>query len=253
MKIRAIAASLSIIMIFPGVSQGDTCQDVTPEVIKKHLSLEEFSVVARRELNGLCELIIKTENRLVPFYGNKSFLISGEMYQNGVSLTESTLYDQNRAVLKNSLKEVEANAVFTYSPQELKIQTTLYMFTDPLCPFCNRIGGEIKELSERLGFRVKVLLLNVHGEKGRAKCIEAICRNAADPLFNFTEYNKPEWKKGDADKAFNCLKGNELVDKTEKLSEKLGIDSVPFFFIEDGRHVSGASIEDVELLFIRGD
>jgi protein-disulfide isomerase len=127
------------------------------------------------------------------------------------------------------------------------------MFTDPLCPFCNRIGGEVIKLSDRLGFKLKILLLNVHGEKGRAKCIEAVCRNSVNPSFNFIEYNKPEWKNSDAGKEFICQRGSDLVDKIEKLSEKLGIDSVPFFFINDGSFVSGASIEEVELLFKNGE
>lgn len=253
MKIRAVAAALLVITLLQGVSRGDTCQDVTSEVLKKHLSLDEFTVISKRELNGLCEVIINTENRFVTFYGNKKFLISGEMYEGGVSLTESRLYEINKSVLKSSISDADSCVVFSYSPAEVKTETTLYMFTDPLCPFCNRIGKEIIELSDRIGFKVRILLLNVHGDKGRVKCIEAICRNAADPSFNFAEYNKPEWKQGDTDKAFNCPKGSELLDKTEKLSEKLGIDSVPFFFIDDGRHVSGASIEEVELLFKNGE
>lgn len=253
MKIQAVAAALLIILLFQGISRGDTCQEITPDIIKKHLSLDEFSVTSKRELNGLCELIISTENRFITLYGNKSYMISGEMYENGISLTERKLYDVNKSILKNGVREAEGCVVFSYSPAEVKTETILYMFTDPLCPFCNRIGGEIKALSDRLGFKVKVLLLNVHGEKGREKCIEAVCRNYSDPSFNFSEYNKPEWKKSDTKKEFICPKGSELVDKTEKLSEKLGIDSVPFFFINDGSHVSGASIEDVELLFNVGE
>ncbi len=253
MKANVSAALLIKIMVFSGELNSETCKEVTGEVIKKHLALDEFSIVSKRELNGLCELIINSDNRYITFYGNRNFLISGEMYEDGVSLTESMLYDVNKSALKNSISEIENCAVFSYSPSKLKTEITLYMFTDPLCPFCNRIGGEIKDLSDRLGFKVKVLLLNVHGEKGREKCIEAVCRNSVNPAFNFIEYNKAEWKKTDTKKEFICPIGIELVDKTEKLSEKLGIDSVPFFFINDGRHVSGASIEDVELLFKSGE
>lgn len=253
MKTGTVAAVFVTIFLFQGASKGNTCKEVTDEVITKHLALETFTVMSRRELNGLCEVIINTENRVISFYGNKKFLISGEMYENGSSLTESMLYDINKSLLKSSISEVESCAVFTYLPAEVKTEKTLYMFTDPLCPFCNRIGGEIKVLSDRVGFKVKVLLLNVHGEKGRERCIEAVCRNSVNPSFNFIEYNKPEWKKSDTKKEFICPKGSEVVDKTEKLSEKLGIDSVPFFFVNDGRHVSGASIEDVELLFNAGE
>lgn len=249
MKLPVFAAAVLIFASSVESSRGEVCQELTPQLIKNHLALDEFTVVSVRELNGLCEVIINSNNRLITFYGNRKFLVSGEMYENGVSLTESKLYDINKSILKSAINDIDGCVVFTYEPTEIKTETTLYMFTDPLCPFCNKAGGEIKEISDRLGFRVKVLLLNVHGEKGRAKCIEAVCRNAANPSFNLAEYNSPEWKKGDADKEFACQKGSELVDRTEKLSEKLGIDSVPFFFINDGRHVSGASIEDVELLF----
>lgn len=249
MKLPVFAAALLIFALSVEYSRAEVCQEVTPGVIKKHLAIDEFTVVSIRELNGLCEIVINSDNRLVTFYGNRKFLVSGEMYENGVSLTERKLYDINRAMLKSSVKDVDECVAFTYTPPEIKTETVLYMFTDPLCPFCNRIGGEVKDLSDRLGFRVSILLMNVHGEKGRAKCMEAVCRNEADPAFNLGAYNGQEWKKGDPDSKFACQKGEELVDKTEKLSEKLGIDSVPFFFIKDGRHVNGASIEDVELLF----
>jgi len=253
MKIRAVAAALLLFVLFQGVSRGDTCHEISTDVIRKHLGVTEFTIMSKRELNGLCEVIINTENRILTFYGNKKFLISGEMYENGSSLTEAMLYEINKSLLKSSISEVESCVVFSYSPPEVKTEKTLYMVTDPLCPFCNRIGGEIKELSDKIGFRVRVLLLNVHGERGRVKCIEAVCRNSVNSSFNFVEYNKPEWKKAVPKKEFICSKGGEMVDKTEKLSEKLGIDSVPFFFVNDGRHVSGASIEDVELLFNRGE
>lgn len=253
MKIWNVAAVFVAMFLFQGASEANTCNEVTDEVIKKHLALDTFTVMSKRELNGLCEVFINTENRVLSFYGNKKFLISGEMFENGGSLTESMLYKINKSVLKSSISEVESCAVFSYSPAVVKTEKTLYMFTDPLCPFCNRIGGEIKVLSDKMGFKVKILLLNVHGEKGRERCIEAVCRNSVNPSFDFIEYNKPEWKKSGARKEFICPKGSELVDKTDKLSEKLGIDSVPFFFVNDGRHVSGASIEDVELLFNAGE
>jgi len=249
MKIKLIAL---IFLFFPVISWGDVCREITGDVIKKHLGVNEFQVVSKRDINGICELIISIDSRIIPFYGNKKFLISGEMYEKGASLTKDRIYDINRARIVSSLNEIDRNIVFTYKPSSVKKDTGLYMFTDPLCPYCNKIGNEIRELADRLGFEVHVLLLNVHGERGRVKCIEAICRNLKDPAFNLAEYNSMEWKKGDSDKKYFCEKGGELLDRIEGISEKTGIDSVPFFFINDGSHVSGASIEEVERLFSAG-
>jgi len=246
---KMIVALLLVFFPFAEFSWGDVCGDLTDDVIKKQLDVEEFRVVSKREVNGVCELIITINSRLIPFYGNRKYLVSGEMYVNGVSLTRNAIYNIIKTRIVSSLGEVNRCVVFSYNPPEIRMDTTLYMFTDPLCPFCNKISGEIRELSDRLGFKVKVLLLNVHGERGRVKCIEAICRNSADPSFNFIEYNRPGWKKKSAETGFLCKEGGNLLDRIDLLSEKIGIDSVPFFFVDDGRHVSGASIEEVRLLF----
>lgn len=249
MKIQAVAAALLVLVAVQSVAKDDICKEVTDEVIKKHLEFDVFKVVSRREVHGLCELLIDTDNRLLPYYGTRDFLISGEMYENGISLAESKLYELKKTVISSAVKEADECVAFVYEPAKIKTENALYMFTDPLCPYCSKAGVEIKALADRLGFRVNILFFNVHGERGRAKSIEAICRNALDPSFNLEAYNGQEWKKSEPDKKFDCKKGKEFLDKTEKLCEKLGVDSVPFFFINDGTYVSGAVIDEVERMF----
>ncbi len=249
MRIQAVATALFILIAVQSVAKDDICKEVTDEVIKKHLEFDSFKVVSRREVHGLCELLIDTDNRLLPYYGTRDFLISGEMYENGISLAESKLYELKKTAISSAIKEADECVAFVYEPPKIKTQSALYMFTDPLCPYCSKAGVDIKALADRLGFRVKVLFFNVHGERGRVKCIEAICRNTSDPSFNLEAYNGQEWKKNAPDRKFECTKGGELLDKTEKLCEKLGVDSVPFFFVDNGNYVSGAMIDEVAKMF----
>jgi len=246
---KTAAILLVLFSVFNGISYGDVCSAMSDDVIKKHADLESFTVVSKREVNGLCEIIVNSGNSLIPFYGAGKFIISGEMYENGRALTSDKIYEINMQRFREAKKEVDALVAFTYTPAKVKIETSLYMFTDPLCPYCNKIGADVISLSERLGFRIKVLLYTVHGERGKEKCIEAACRSMDGGSFNLPGYYEQEWKKKETEKAFLCIKGEALVAKTEALSEIIGVDSVPFFFIDDGNYVSGASMEEVEALF----
>lgn len=243
---------LSIIMFiftFFTFALADVCDEIDGNSISSTLELENFSVISKRAVNGLCEVIIKTDNKIIPFYGNKNFLITGEMYQKGTNITAEAMYNVNKQRLVSEIGAIDDCVSFVWKPKKIKTKKILYMFTDPLCPYCNRIGKDIFNLSEKYGFVLKVVIFSVHGEKGREKSVEAICRNLKDSSFDFAAYSKDDWKQAEVLPLYKCQKGYEILEKAETLADSLAIDAVPFFVTSDGDYVSGASREDVEDLF----
>jgi len=246
---------IMILLLFFSISlysDSGKCSKITVETIKNHIPVTDLKILSTREVKGLCEIIISLNNRIVPLYGDENYIISGDLFLNKKNITKDNIYQVNKKIFlenKNALDEVVA---FEYKPAAIKTEKTLYMFTEPLCPFCHKAGGEVKRLADKYGINVKVLLVSMKGEEGKRKCIEAACRHFAfKDDFNLEQYNQVEWKQLKPDEGFICEKGIEVINKTEKLSDKMNIDGVPLFYLNNGEYVSGAEIEALEQLIIQ--
>lgn len=247
---KIIFASLLVLPSFTSLhSEPEKCSRITDEIISRHLPVSEFSVVSRREVKGVCEVVINVSNRIIPLYGNEDFLISGDMYNNRANITKEKIYDINKNAFLKNRTTLDGLAAFEYKPVEIKSERVLYMFTEPLCPYCHKAGFEVKRLSDKYGVKVKVLLVSMKGEDGKRKCIEAACRHfILKEQFDFVHYNELEWKKEIPDEKYICEQGIELIRKTEEVSNKMSIDGIPLFYLDNGEYVSGADMEALEIL-----
>lgn len=230
----------------------DKCSKISIDTISKQIPVSDFKIISTRELHGLCEIIINISGRVIPLYGGEDFLISGDLFHEKKNITRDKVSELNKKVFLENKKSLDELVAFEYKPAEIKTDKKIYMFTEPLCPYCHRAGGEIKTMADKYGFVVKILLLSMKGEEGQRKCIEAACRHYIfEDKFNLEQYNQIEWKKEKVEEKFICEKGVELVKKTEELSEKLNIDGIPVFYTNEGDYVSGADMEALEKFFIK--
>jgi len=58
------------------------CNEVNEELLQKHAPIPPYKVVSKREVKGLCELILNINGDLVPVYATKDFILAGEMFSN---------------------------------------------------------------------------------------------------------------------------------------------------------------------------
>ena len=253
MKSVLIKSSFLLFIVFSSFTflypESDKCGRITPEIISRHVPISGFDIISSRDIHGLCEIIINVNDRIIPLYGNEDCLVAGDLFHERRNATKDKIYEINKKNFlanKNTLDELVA---FEYKPAEVKQEKVLYMFTEPLCPYCHQAGIEVKKLADKYGITVKVLLVSMRGEDGKKKCVEAACRHYIyKDKFNLEEYNQIEWKKEKPDEGFICEKGIALIKKTEELSKKMSIDGIPLFYINSGDYVSGADIEALELL-----
>ena len=108
---------------------------------------------------------------------------------------------------------------------------TVYLITDPDCPFCKQLEKTLKKLTEAGKIRVKVLLFPLIDFHPNAKdrAVSIICDNkrTLDALIgNYQSQNR-------------CPRGEELVERTiEKLSE-LGAQGTPILILDNGKVIKG--------------
>jgi thiol:disulfide interchange protein DsbC len=221
-------------------TDSDVCSNINKEFIKEHLPLINFKIMSKRQINDLCEVVIKTRNKLIPFYAGENYIVSGSMYQGGFRITSQTINRLTVENFKNNLAILKKSVAFSYIPSG-ETSRKIYIFTDPLCPYCNRSEKKVKKLADKYGITLKIVLITVHGKNGRKKCIEALCRN-----FGLEEYSSMQWKTSKVNEKYQCQKGKDLLSLAEKVSDLLMVDGVPAFFLDDGTFIDGANIDALE-------
>ena len=95
---------------------------------------------------------------------------------------------------------------------------------------------------EKYNAVLKLILYSVHGERGRKKCIEVVCRG-----LTYEKYCDTKWKIEKSGERYQCKKGEVLVRKAETVADNLGINGVPSFYLEDGTLISGANLKALEI------
>lgn len=109
----------------------------------------------------------------------------------------------------------------------------IFVFTDPDCPFCSRLHGELKKLvamEPDLVIYIKMFPLKMHpGAYDKARVIlGSKSLESLDKAFAGEKLPAP----GEKDP-------KEPVDETIKLGESLGINGTPAMVMPDGRMISG--------------
>lgn len=232
-----------VILSFVFVSQGlagEGCKDVTLETLQTHVPSPfppGTKIVSKREVKGLCELIVNVRGRDLSFYLGKDFVILGQMFSHkeNISLQESERLQAKQFLALR--KEVEKVVAISYTPGP-KAQHTVYMFTDPLCPWCRKAGLQIKEVADTYNVAVKVIF---YAYKGKEEAIEVVCRK-----LDLSAYLKEDWKKEKKTKDYQCEEGKKLVEASMNLGKKLGVSGVPTFYLDNGKKVVGANIPQLK-------
>ncbi len=230
-----------------GARAEDICSKVTIETLKLQIPFifpKDARIVSKKNVKGFCEVILNIRGRNFPFYVGKDFVILGQMFSQKKNLSAITLKKlaqekekEEQKLFKKLKPEVEKVVAIEYKPS-VQTQRTIYMFTDPVCPWCHRAEAFIKKVAKEYNATFKIIFFPVHLPKGKEKAIEAVCRH-----LDLDGYLKEDWRKGKNTQKFQCKEGKELLEKSIKLAKKLAIRGVPTFFLDNGQRVVGANIE----------
>ncbi|NTU43630.1 MAG: DsbC family protein, partial [Nitrospirales bacterium] len=118
----------------------------------------------------------------------------------------------------------------------------VFVFTDPDCPYCGRLHGELTKILQQrkdIVFYIKLYPLPMHKDSGwKSKSI--MCNNSLQMLED--NFNKKPIPKTECD--------TKAVDNTMKIVESLGISGTPTLVFPDGTIQVGAFGSDKILQFI---
>jgi thiol:disulfide interchange protein DsbC len=245
-----LAIMISIFQPSPCLS-ADLCSRIDISTISDMagVDLTKALIVSKTQIQDpdLCQVILKIPGRYIPCYVSDNSLILGHLYRDGQNISQHRISETKKSVFAAKTAELDKLVAFSYRPSVGPVgeRRTLYLITDPLCPYCHEIEPQLRDLADKHNLQVNLILYSVHGSHGKEKCIEAVCRN-----FSFNEYINDGWRKKDPGR-YDCDKGRLLIENTRKTASEIGIESVPMFILDDGRSITGADLTALEMLVSR--
>jgi thiol:disulfide interchange protein DsbC len=182
------------------------------------------------QINGLWEITIERDGRQgVAFmdYGKKH-LLAGPIYQIA-QIAAQAAPKPPKQVATDTVIPLE-NSLVMGNPKGSK---RLIVFTDPECPFCDKLHGELKKLvalEPDLVIYIKLFPLKMH-PKAHDKARVILARNSLELLEkSFAKEKLPEPTTKEPAKP---------VDDTIALGERLKIDATPTIILPDGKMIEG--------------
>jgi thiol:disulfide interchange protein DsbC len=212
-----------------------TCHTLSKEEASELLKdLGQVNDVKTAPVKGLYEVSLVRESRQAIIYVDygKKLLLPGPVFDivSKQSITPPPI-DLPKIIPQAQLDKLTPE--FALSMGNPAGSRRLYVFTDPDCPFCGRLHGELKKLvtlDPELAVFIKLFPLKMHPQaydKSRAilkaKSLDLLEKAFAAetiPLLDTEEFRGP-------------------LDATIKLGEELGIDGTPAMILPNGRFVSG--------------
>ena len=190
-----------------------------------------ISRVSPSPVPGFCEAVIDTGGpfkNVVYVDSGGRFAFLGQLVdlKQGENLTRKRLQELSR-LSPAKLKELEKLVAFTAG----KGGKSVYLITDPDCPFCKRLEKTLYELINEGKLTVKVILMPLEKlhPKAKEKCVAIICDGKGFPelMAGYTSTNQ-------------CEEGRRKVEEARKYLASLGIRGTPVLVLPDGRLLRGA-------------
>jgi uncharacterized membrane protein YphA (DoxX/SURF4 family)/thiol-disulfide isomerase/thioredoxin len=230
---------VSGVMIFK-MHTRNPCEKVTMETINSHKPFPSASILSKRPVQGICEVLLQAGDKKIAVYARENFLITGEMFHKKANLTAEGFELLTSRTFLELRDEMDQAVALHYAP-EGDIRNTLYMFSRPDCPHCRQALITIMPILDETNTELKVLLIAQSTSKAKAEKIA--CLKVDLEMYLDEDFMGPEF-----DAAPACEEGGELVRRSMDLGTRLGIKSVPTFFTQDGLMIIGQNIEAIERL-----
>ncbi len=196
-KVRTLLAGLVCFfaMTAPAFSES-ACQHVDLDWLSRQIALPDSTKVLQvQEKQGLCEVILAINGGLAPIYAGRDFVLAGQLFKNGISLTRETLSamsdvaemerekraaekalekEKRQAFFKKNIKALDEFVALSYNPGQAG--EFFYVVTDPNCSHCRALLPRLELAAQESGMGIKVIIYPILGDRSRDMAVQAICK-----------------------------------------------------------------------------
>ncbi len=219
-------------------ASGGLCDGVTKEFLNLKLPFIVDEISDKQALKDvrLCQAVVRIRGEQVTTYttADKSGVLIGNLYQDKKIVAEKTLTALNEKVFRQNEKALNNTVAFTYKPTGAKKH--VYLFTDPDCPYCEKVKAEIQQWAFEKKVEVRVVLfpLPMH-PAAKEKSIRGICGS-----MTFDHYVRADYS------GQSCKAGEDKIAASIDLARKVGVDGTPTFIGPKGKRAVGFSRESAD-------
>lgn len=233
-----VALGVAGVFLFQHLTR-DPCVGVSLDSISRHKEFKAPVVLGQRPVNGLCEVMLRTENNIVPVYLGDGFAIAGGMFQNRRDITGEGLKLITSRKFLALKSDIDQAVAFRYTPSAAR--QVLYLFASPTCPYCEELLGQIRPLLDETRTELRVLL--TARDEDSALAIAALCRKV-----DLESYLAKQWMppKGTALRA--CGEAQDRLERANDLSRRLDVSAVPTVFTAQGLMLKGPQLGTIRAL-----
>jgi thiol:disulfide interchange protein DsbC len=196
-------------------------------------------------------VILAINGRLAPLYAGKDFVLAGQFFKNGISLTRETLNAMSdvaekerekraaekalekeirAAFLKKNIKALDDFVALSYNPGQAR--DFFYVVTDPNCSHCRALLPKLELTAQESGMGIKVIIYPILGDPSRNMAMQAICNN-----YSYESYVNI---KG-VEPVPTCQRAENQVMNTIDFFRSAGLFFVPLVVAGDGSWVAEAN------------
>ena len=250
----ALAAFLALFLSAPAaafqkeagaVKECSECHRLTKEEAGKILGKVVDNVVGVQPgpFPGVWEVDIARSGKTYPIYLDYSlkYAFNGQIIRlsDMANLTSLRFQDLNRVDVA-SIPVQDAIRIGSKAAKK-----TVIVLTDPTCPYCVKLHGEIKKAAAKdpeVAFLVMPYPRNPNDKATYRKCLAVVCAKSGKLLDDaYAGKDLPE---------ATCK--TDAVDRTIRLAERLKIEGTPTMILPDGRMISGFMEADALLPLVNG-
>ena len=127
----------------------------------------------------------------------------------------------------------------SYTPRNFTGKV-LYIFEDPLCPYCHKLNEHIVKYSKESGYRIDLIFKIIHGERAFTYAVDYVCGHKTIDNLNFLKYINLDYSGN------YCSYGKDLVSYDEEISNILGVTKTPSLISNRGFRESGLSLSAIK-------
>jgi len=228
-------------------------------------SVDKILKVEFAEMPGVWLVEVERGGQKFPLYldFSKKYVVAGNIYR--LADISKAPAEAEKVEKVDVSKIPTGDALLLGSPMA---EHRVIVFTDPLCPFCSRLHGELEKVVARdpnIAFLIKLNPLDMHGQAAYDLARAAVCGQSLETLekgFELVPLNSQihqlkkqpggEQQAEELQRQFDArvrelTRGvceTPLVMETKTLARELGLKSTPTLVLPDGSVKPGARSAD---------
>jgi len=231
------------------------CENIDIQWLEKHAPFpENAEIISKKQVFGLCEVIVLINTDPVSLYCGNDFFISGRMFKNNEAITSKTVEslaerinqrkkeaddkekaeaDKRLLFFKQNTDKLKEFTAFEFG--SLNPEKRVFVITDPDCSHCKHILMWLRENAEEMKIRVGTIIYPLMGDESRDMAAKAVCND-----FGISEYLEMKYDS----KPYICEKSQSFFMRQESFFENANLKFIPYIVDSECTwSVEGADIE----------